>query len=228
MLIRIFDLCLSTIALIALLPFLFPIIILLRFTGEGEVFYKQSRNGYQNKKFQILKFATMLKNSPNIGSGTITIKNDARILPIGKFLRKSKINELPQLLNVFKGEMSFIGPRPLTDEAFAIYDRETQILISSTIPGLSGIGSIIFRSEEDLMTESSEAKVFYANYIAPYKARLEKWYVEHRSLKLNFILIFITIFVVIFPKSNITTKILRDLPEMPPEMLQKSNGNFTR
>src|SRR5690606_26719993 len=108
-----FDIVFSFLALLLLSPLLIPIILLLKFTGEGEVFYLQKRMGFRNKEFYIWKFATMLKNSPNMGSGDVTTRNDPRVTPMGKFLRMSKINELPQLINILKGDMSFVGPRPL-------------------------------------------------------------------------------------------------------------------
>ena len=109
---RIIDVFISVIAIILLLPVFIPIILILRFSGEGEVFYAQERVGRFRKPFRLLKFATMLKDSPTLPGGFLTLKDDPRVLPIGKFLRKTKINELPQLFNIIKGDMSFIGPRP--------------------------------------------------------------------------------------------------------------------
>ena len=107
---RIFDIVFSTAALLFLSPLILPIVIVLRFSGEGEVFFLQERIGKNGKLFKLFKFATMLKDSPNLGTGTVTMKNDPRILPVGKFLRTTKNNELPQLLNIFLGDMSIIGP----------------------------------------------------------------------------------------------------------------------
>ena len=123
---RFSDIIVSVIALILLIPFFIPIIITLKLTGEGEVFYFQQRIGLKNSTFQIWKFATMLKNSQNIGTGTITIKDDPRILPIGKFLRYTKLNELPQLLNIFIGDMSIIGPRPQTQRCYDAFPKNFQ------------------------------------------------------------------------------------------------------
>ena len=103
--IRFFDVLISAITLLLLLPLFLLIVILLRFTGEGEIFFLQERIGKDGKKFELFKFATMLKNSPDIGTGTVTMKNDPRVLPLGRFLRKTKINELPQLLNILFGTM---------------------------------------------------------------------------------------------------------------------------
>ena len=120
-------------ALLVLSPLLIPVVIVLKMTGEGKIFYLQKRIGEEGNFFNLYKFATMLEDSPNIGSGTITMKDDPRILPFGKYLRKSKINELPQLLNIFFGDMSVIGPRPLTKQTFGYYDTNTQLNIKKVI-----------------------------------------------------------------------------------------------
>jgi lipopolysaccharide/colanic/teichoic acid biosynthesis glycosyltransferase len=115
---RFFDFTFSLLGLIVLLPLLLPIAIGLKLTGEGEIFYKQNRIGYKNTHFGILKFATMLKNSSKIGTGAITVRNDPRVTVLGKYLRMTKINELPQLINVLLGTMSIVGPRPLMKVSF--------------------------------------------------------------------------------------------------------------
>ena len=216
---RMFDVFFSLFALALISPLLIPIAVLLRLTGENEIFYKQERLGRDAIKFDLLKFATMLKDSPNLGSGTITLKNDPRILPMGRFLRKTKINELPQLLNILRGDMSFIGPRPLTSETFNAYSAEVQQQISSVLPGLSGVGSIMFRDEESLLGSAEDSVEFYHNVIAPYKGALENWYVQNISLINYFKLILLTVLVVVFPKSRLIWWMFRDLPE-PPESLK--------
>src|SRR5574344_225804 len=123
---RFLDFLLALIAIIILLPFMIPIIIGLLLTGEHYVFYFQERIVKGGKPFYIWKFATMLKNSPNIGTGTVTTRNDPRVLPMGKFLRKTKINELPQLINILIGNMSIIGPRPLVQDGFDLYSQEVR------------------------------------------------------------------------------------------------------
>ena len=110
--IRFFDILFSGLAIIILFPFMLPIMIGLKLTGEHDIFYCQERVGKGGKIFKVLKFATMMRNSENMPGGVLTQKNDPRILPMGKFLRKTKINELPQLINIFIGQMSVIGPRP--------------------------------------------------------------------------------------------------------------------
>ena len=215
---RLFDLILSTIALCALSPLLLLCIIILKFTGEGEIFYVQDRVGRDNVSFGLIKFATMLKNSPNIGTGHITVENDPRILPFGHLLRKTKINELPQLINIFIGDMSIIGPRPLTRDNFNIYDDGVRKKIISVRPGLSGVGSIIFRDEERFLTTQVNAKNTYRDIIAPYKGELETWYIDRQSLNLYFALVFLTLPAVIFPRSFNLSFFYPSLPK-PPEKL---------
>lgn len=212
---RIFDIGLSLIALAFLSPLLIPIALLLRLTGEGEILYRQERMGYNGEIFSLLKFATMLKNSPNIGTGTITVNNDPRILPVGAFLRKTKINELPQLLNILGGSMSVVGPRPLTPETFNYYPTEIQKKITSVRPGLSGVGSIIFRNEEQIISQNLDAKSFYKQTIAPYKGRLEEWFATKSSTKVYFQVIYVTLWLIIFPSSKIAWKIFPDIPKCP-------------
>lgn len=200
---RFFDLVFSSLAILVLLPVLLSVIIILRFTGEGEIFYRQVRVGKGNVDFRLLKFATMLKDSEDIGAGTVTLKNDFRVLPFGKFLRKTKINELPQLFNILLGSMSVIGPRPLHRKQFSFYKLEDQRIISKIRPGLSGVGSVVFRDEECLLEDSTDPDQTYRDLITPQKAFLEKWYVENRSLGLYFKLIFLTLVVVVFPNVKI-------------------------
>lgn len=198
--IRANDILLSLLALIFLSPVLVLVIIILRLTGEGEIFYFQERIGKSSRSFKVFKFATMLKNSPNIGTGTLTIKDDPRVLPLGRFLRKSKINELPQLWNILIGDMSLIGPRPLTTDTYSLYSVEGQELISSVRPGLSGLASICFRNEENIITDMKDPKKYYVDVISPSKESLEIWYVKNFSIMLYYKLILATILAVIFPR----------------------------
>lgn len=213
--IRIFDVIFSAIAFIVLLPLFIIVVIILKFTGEGEIFYKQERIGERGEKFNILKFATMLKDSPLIGTKSITIEKDPRVLPFGKLLRSTKINELPQILNVFTGKMSLIGPRPLTKEGFLNYSKSVQSSIIKVKPGLSGIGSIIFSNEERFLRKDDNPVDFWKTNITPYKGDLEKWYINNLSLKNYFLLIFLTVGVLFFPKFVNVFKILKGLPKPP-------------
>jgi lipopolysaccharide/colanic/teichoic acid biosynthesis glycosyltransferase len=207
------DIAISLFALLIFLPFGLIIVIILRLTGEGEIFYVQPRIGQGGEQFGLIKFATMLKDSPNLGTGAITVKNDPRVLPFGKFLRKSKLNEVPQFINVLKGDMSIVGPRPLAPQTFEYYSPEIQRQIVNAKPGLTGIGSIVFRDEESVLANSAKSSVdCYKEDIAPYKGRLELWYIENRNMWLDIVLISLTAIAVISPRSMLYKKLLWNLP----------------
>jgi len=211
------DIVSSGIALLILSPILIPIVIGLKLTGEGHIFYFQERVGYKNKLFNIYKFATMLKDSVNMKGGLITTKGDPRITPMGGFLRKSKINELPQLLNIFFGHMSVVGPRPVMQKSFEAYPDHVQSVIYSAKPGLTGIGSLVFRDEEELITKVKDSGGdtwdYYKNTIYPHKGELEKWYQKHQSFWTDIKIIFATAWVVIRPNSCIVDRWFKDLPK---------------
>lgn len=219
--IRFFDILFSGVAIIILLPFMIPIMIALKLTGEHYIFYQQERIGKGGKPFCILKFATMLKDSPNMPGGVLTQKNDPRILPIGKFLRKTKINELPQLVNIFIGQMSFIGPRPQAKQHYDLYSIEVKQAIDKIPPGLSGIGSLVFRDEEDMLSRISlDRNLLHDTVIAPYKGELEVWFSKNRNLKNYFKLIFMTVDAVLHPDSKKWRTAFKDLPPVPSELEQ--------
>lgn len=212
---RVLDFILSGLAVIVLSPLLVLIACILKASGEGEILYIQPRVGKNGSLFGLLKFATMLKDSPNIGSGEITINNDPRVLPLGRFLRKSKINELPQLWNILVGDMSIVGPRPMVPNTYANYPAEAQETLNTVRPGLTGIGSIIFRDEERLLDGHEDPVGFYNENITPYKSELEIWFVQNNSLWLHIKIIFVTAWVVIFPASKIVDKIFTGIPKFP-------------
>ena len=217
---RFFDIFFSGLALIVLSPLLLPIIVILKFTGENKVFYSQERVGKDGKMFGIWKFATMLENSPNMKNAYITTHGDPRVLPFGGFLRKSKINELPQLVNIFKGDLSVVGPRPQVKAHLDLYPKDKLDDILSIQPGLTGIASLFFRDEETMISNSTmEPKAFYKAYIAPYKADLELWYKENQNLYTYFMLIGLTAWSVIFSDSKLYQQVFKDLPVAPKELI---------
>ena len=217
---RTIDILISSVTLVLLLPIFIPVVIMQRLTAEGEVFYFQKRIGYKKKYFDIWKFATMLKNSPNIGTGSITLRNDPRVTPVGKYLRMTKLNEIPQIINVLKGDMSIVGPRPLVDRTFNAYSPQVQAKVYDSRAGITGIGSIIFRDEELLISNSGmHPHKYYEAHIAPYKGALELWYQQHKSTWVDLQLIFLTAWVILFSKSQLPYKVFRDLPARPKELL---------
>ena len=209
---RFLDILLSILALLLLSPLLVLIIIVLKFTGEGEIFFSQERVGVRGEKFKLLKFATMLKNSPNLPGGAITVRNDPRVLPVGRVLRKTKLNELPQLLNVIRGDMSIVGPRPLTENHYEHYPSSLRGVVSSVRPGLSGVGSIIFRDEERLLSFQTDPATYYKIEIAPYKASVEAWFVDNQTIWLYMKCILVTIWVVLNPSSDVAKRTFNGVP----------------
>lgn len=216
---RILDIVLSFIGLVILFPFMIPIVIILMLTGEHYVFYFQTRIGRHGRKFNIIKFSTMLKDSPNIGTGDITVKNDPRIFPFGNFLRRTKINEIPQLINILFGDMSLIGPRPMTPIVFDFYSPEEQEIIKQLKPGLSGVGSIVFREESTIVENSPLGlEETFSELLSPHKAALEKWYLDNKSLGLDMKILFITLFSLLLKDHGLIYRHLKGIPKMPKEL----------
>jgi lipopolysaccharide/colanic/teichoic acid biosynthesis glycosyltransferase len=216
---RLFDIISACVAILILSPILVPVVIGLKLTGEGYIWYFQERIGYKNTLFNIWKFATMLKNSPNMSGGLITLKRDPRLTPMGGFLRTSKINELPQLFNILWGDMSVVGPRPVMQKSFDGYPEDVKKVIYNVPPGLTGIGSVIFRDEEELITQikdnGGDTWDFYVNSIYPFKGSVEKWYQENQSFTTDLKIIVLTAWVIIFPESNLVYDWFKDLPKRP-------------
>jgi len=213
---RLFDLTIAVLSLLLLFAPMILVMIILKFTGEGEIFYLQKRLGYLNNEFKIIKFATMVKNSPNIGTGSLTLRGDPRVLPFGNFLRKSKINELPQIFNVIIGNMSIVGPRPQMKVDFDKFPPKKRNEIYKSKPGITGIGSIIFRDEEKWISNCNGDKhEFYKNKIAPYKTDVELWYYKNQSLFVDVKLVILTAWVIIFTNSDFVERIFKSLPKKP-------------
>ncbi|MDB9963295.1 sugar transferase [Pseudomonadales bacterium] len=212
---RLLDVVLSFLALVVLAPFLLLVVVILRCTGEGEVFYIQERVGRGGNSFGLYKFATMLKNSPNIGAGEITVRGDPRVLPFGKFLRRTKLNELPQLWNIFIGDMSVVGPRPMVLNTYSHYPEEARQKLDTMRPGLTGIGSIVFRDEERYLADRDKPMEFYREHIIPYKCELELWYCENNTIGLYIKIILVTAWVVVFSSRAIVDRVFEGIPSLP-------------
>ncbi len=210
--VRILDVVLATLVIISLLLLLVPLIVILKLTGEHEIFYRQERIGKGGERFFVLKFATMLKDSPNLPGGYLTRKNDPRVLRVGRILRKTKINELPQLFNVLLGQMSFVGPRPQAKVHYDLYSAEQKAAIDLQTPGLTGVAALVFRSEEDLLERFGEEFEYYHDHvITPYKGELERWYAANKSVGLYLKIIFLTAVSIVRPDINF----LRFFPGAP-------------
>jgi len=213
---RLFDILIALIALFFLaIPFL-VVMIVLRFTGEGNVWYRQDRIGYQGKTFRVFKFCTMRVGSEFAGNKDITVRGDARVLPVGRVLRMTKLNELPQVLNVLFGDMSIVGWRPLVPRGFSDYSDHIRENIVKQKPGITGIGSIVFRDEEAIVTAADQAgkdlRACYREDILPYKGAVELWYNEHRGMLMDLKIIFLTAYSIVSPGSNLLYKWFPGLP----------------
>ena len=152
-------------------------------------------------------------------TGTLTLRNDPRVTPIGKYLRSTKINELPQVINVILGDMSIVGPRPQVEKDFRAYPEDIQKIIYNVPPGVTGIGSIVFRDEEKLLSVTElKPHDFYTQYIAPYKGALEMWYQKNASIQTDLLIIFLTAWQIFFHESDLVFRIFPDLPKLPDEL----------
>ena len=188
---RIFDLICSTLGLIILSPILIIIAIRIKTDSDGPVFFKQIRIGEKNREFEILKFRTMVVDAEKLGR-QITVGNDSRITKIGAFLRKYKLDELPQLINVFKGDMSLVGPRPEVPRYVKLYNNE-QKKVLEVKPGITDLASIRYRDENDLLGEAENPDEFYINIIMPDKLALNLEYINKNNIFLDIYIIFKTI-----------------------------------
>jgi lipopolysaccharide/colanic/teichoic acid biosynthesis glycosyltransferase len=218
---RCYDLVLSVMALIMLAPLFLTIMILLRFSGEHEVFYIQKRLGYRCTLFHMYKFATMLKESYLMPGGWVTVTNDPRTTSIGKFLRKTKLNELPQLLNIIRGDMSIVGPRPTIESSFVDYPEDIKESIYTIKPGLTSLASIVLRNEEVLITKITakglDPVLYYNNVIYPFKGKLEDWYRENRSVWVDIKIISLTCIVIFSPNTSL---VRRSFPSAPIDFIE--------
>lgn len=193
--IRVFDLCISFLGLAALmLPFLIVSLIIV-LDSKGGAIFKQKRVGRNGRVFNILKFRTMVKDAEKKGL-QISTGDDSRITAVGKFLRKTKFDELPQLFNVFIGQMSFVGPRPEVPKYVALYD-ETQSNVLLVRPGITDKASIEFRNENEMLHNAEDPENVYINEIMPIKLCYNLEYICKISLCYNIRLIFKTIFAII-------------------------------
>jgi len=216
---RLFDIVFSLTGLILVFPFMIPVMIILRLTGEHYIFYSQDRVGRYGKMFRMIKFSTMLRNSPELLSGNITLGKDPRVFPFGRILRITKVDEVPQLINVLKGEMSLVGPRSMPPSNFNFYSHEAQAMVIKLKPGITGVGTIIFREEIKILAASPLSPgETHQRWISPHKARLEEWYLNHQSLWVDIKIIFLTFWVIPFKNSTMPYRVLKGLPPFPEEL----------
>jgi len=189
---RAMDLTLSFIGLFALSPILLLIAILIKLQDGGSIFFKQERVGFKMRRFKIYKFRTMVENADRLGP-QVTKEDDPRITKLGKFLRRYKLDELPQLINVIKGEMSLVGPRPEVEKYVKYYEEDFKEILSKVKPGITDFATLEFRNEEEILKDKQNVEEVYIKQILPQKIKLYKKYVKELSLKTDIKLIFYTL-----------------------------------
>ena len=190
MLKRFFDIVLSLIGLVVLFPLFLLIAILIKLDSRGPVFYRGIRIGRFGKPFRIYKFRTMVMNAERLGASS-TSKDDPRITKVGKLIRRYKLDETPQLINVLKGEMSLVGPRPQVSWAVELYNEKEKTLLALR-PGITDLASLKFPNEEEILQGSKDPDKAYLEKIHPEKMRLSLEYVKTHSLWLDLKIILLT------------------------------------
>ena len=184
------DIAIASVGLILFSPVMILCALLVKLTSKGPAFFKQERVGLNFRPFQILKFRSMVVGAPKLGAA-VTVDGDPRITTIGRLMRKSKLDELPQLFNVLKGDMSLVGPRPEVPEYVHLFQRDYQELLSVR-PGITDISSITYRYEEEILAAAEDPREAYISEVLPAKIELGKSYIERSSVLIDLKLIFIT------------------------------------
>ncbi len=193
---RIFDLFFTILGLIILLPFFALIAIWVMMDSRGGVFYRQERIGKDQKPFKLLKFRSMRTGADKQGLLTVGMK-DSRITRSGFYLRKYKLDELPQLINVLLGDMSLVGPRPEVEKYVKLYSEE-QLKVLSVRPGITDLASIKYRNENDVLASFEDAEAGYIQSVMPDKLKLNLMYIQNRSLLMDLRIILTTVLPISF------------------------------
>lgn len=189
---RLFDIVFSFFGLIFTSPVILVIAIIIKLDSKGPAFYRGHRAGKNGTTFRMFKFRTMVQNADKIG-GPSTSADDPRLTKIGLFLRKYKLDELPQLINILKGDMSFVGPRPEVPSEVETYDEEIKKIILSVRPGMTDLASLAGFHEEEVLRGAKDPHQAYRELIQPQKLKLAKEYVKIRSFWLDIKIILKTI-----------------------------------
>ena len=211
---RFFDIVFALMGIVITGPFLLLSIFIIFISGETKPLFIQLRVGKNRQLFRFYKLRTM-KRTQSRNSGPITFHGDDRITKVGLFLRWSKMDEFPQFFNVLNGDLSFVGPRPLMPETFYAYDKSTQKSIAKVKPGITGVGSVVFRNEALLLKQAGENKQkdFYLNKILPYKGELEEWYVKNQSFGVDLKLLFFSAAVIAYSRMTGLHNYFKNLPK---------------
>lgn len=192
---RVFDLFISSIALLLLVPFVAIIAIWIKLDSSGPVLFRQERVGQFGKHFRITKFRTMVSDALSRG-GTIATGGDHRVTKAGKWLRKFKIDELPQLWNVLIGDMSFVGPRPEVPKFVELFQKDYDEVLKVK-PGITDYAAILYRDEESVLARYADPEAGYISEVLPEKIQLYKKYIRERSFYIDFSIILKTLYAIV-------------------------------
>ena len=208
---RLLDLALSFVGLVLTSPLWIPVSLAIYFQDWHSPFYVASRVGKNERPFKMVKLRSMVMNADRSGVDSTSSK-DPRITPVGKFVRRYKLDELPQLWNVLKGEMSLVGPRPNVKRETDLYTTQEKLLLT-VCPGITDFSSIVFSDENDILKDSADPDIDYNQLIRPWKSRLGIFYVQHASVWLDIRLIALTVSAILSRESALTgvVKVLRKM-----------------
>ncbi|BCO30375.1 glycosyl transferase [Thiohalobacter sp. COW1] len=193
---RLLDLLASYLGIIVLLPVFMLVAILIKCDSAGPIFYRQRRIGLHGKEFFIYKFRTMVNDADKYGA-SITVDGDARITNVGRVLRKTKLDELPQLLNIIRGDMSLVGPRPEVPEYISLYPKESRDLVLSVRPGITDMASIAFSDENAFLARYDNPHQAYIDIVLPKKVEYYESYVRNRTMLLDLKIVLLTLLKVV-------------------------------
>lgn len=192
---RAFELAAVCAGIFLILPVVIIIAFLIKATSPGPLFFRQERMGWHNKPFQLYKFRSMGERAEEMGS-SVTIRNDPRITPLGKILRRTKVDELPQLINVFKGDMSLVGPRPDVPEIVRNYTPDMKDIFKIR-PGITSVATLHLRDEEEILAKVTDPDTFYENVLVPLKVKLAMEHVDRNSCAYDLQILFQTVWMLI-------------------------------
>ena len=205
------DIIFSILGILISAPLLLISIFLIFTSGETSPLYVSYRIGKDGVLFRMFKLRTMSRT--RLSKSPLTAYNDNRINFFGRFLRFSKIDELPQFFNILYGDLSFVGPRPMLPEVYIFYSDKTRKKLNAIRPGVTGIGSIVFRNESDLFKKvKGSHENFYKDNIAPAKADLELWYTKNRSFVIDFKILVFTMVALFYGKVKSLKRHFKNLP----------------
>ena len=205
------DIIFSILGILISAPLLLISIFLIFTSGETSPLYISYRMGKDGELFRMFKLRTMSRARPS--KSPLTAYNDNRINFFGRFLRFSKIDELPQFFNILNGDLSFVGPRPMLPEVYIFYSDKTRKKLNAIRPGVTGIGSIVFRNESDLFKKvKGSHEKFYKDNIAPAKADLELWYTKNRSFVIDFKILALTMVALFYGQVKSLKRYFKNLP----------------